>query len=109
MFGKDATGGAIQYITVPPADEFRLSATATFGDYDRSDLTAAVDWPISDTVKTKWTAAYFERDGFVESLIIDRSFGDFENHVLRGDLLWRPSDTFQLRFNVERNGESRCE
>jgi len=103
LFGRDATGGAIQYITKLPAPEFGARVSATLGDYARKDLMAAVDWPVSETVNTKWTAAYSERDGFVDSLRIDRSFGDFEDQVLRGDLLWTPTDAFQLRFNVENN------
>ncbi len=103
LFGKDATGGAIQYITKPPADDFGVRASAVSGSYDRRDVTAAVDWPLSDTVRTKWTGAHLQRDGFVDSALIDRSFGDFDDDVLRGDLLWKPSDAFRLRFNIENN------
>ena len=103
LFGRDATGGAIQYITKPPANEVGARVTATLGDYERKDLAAAVDWPLSDTVKTKWTAASLERDGFVDSLITGRSFGDFSDRILRGDLLWTPTDAFKLRLSMENN------
>ena len=103
LFGKDATGGAIQYITKPPAEDFGVRASVVSGSYARRDVTAAVDWPLSDTVKTKWTGAHLQRDGFVDSVLIDRSFGDFDDDVLRGDLLCKPSDGFRLRFNIENN------
>lgn len=103
LFGMDATGGAIHYVTKPPADALAARLTATLGDYDRKDLTAAVDWPLGDTVKTKWTIASLSREGFVDSVLIDRPVGDIDNEVLRGDLVWEPNDDLRLRLNHESN------
>ena len=56
MFGRDSTGGAIRIWTKRPAEEFGGKITATAG-CDRLDVKASVDVPLSDNVRTKWTAA----------------------------------------------------
>lgn len=101
LFGRDATGGAIHYITREPADEFSARLAATVGDYARQDFTAAVDAPLGDALKSKWTVGSLQRDGFIESVTTGRKFGDIDNTVIRGDLLWEPSSRFSLRFNFE--------
>jgi iron complex outermembrane receptor protein len=106
LFGKDATGGAIQIFTQQPAEEFGARVTATLGNYDRRDLIVALDAPLSDTVKTKWTLASLERDGYIDSLNVDRSYGSIDNKIFRGDILWTPSDQFELRFSAEVNDYS---
>jgi iron complex outermembrane recepter protein len=46
-FGKNAIGGAIQYITQKPRDEFGARIRATLGDFNRTDIIANVDIPVS--------------------------------------------------------------
>ena len=49
LFGKNSSGGAIQYITTRPAEEFGARFKATLGDYSRVDFIANVDLPIGET------------------------------------------------------------
>ena len=49
-FGKNAIGGAVQYVTQKPQDEFGARIKATLGQFNRADLIANVDIPLSDTV-----------------------------------------------------------
>ena len=103
LFGKNAVGGAIQYVTRRPGDEFGARLTVNTGSYSRRDTTLAVDLPLSDTLKTKVTAASLFRDGFVDSLSVNRSWGDINDDILRADLLWEPTDRFTARFIAERS------
>ncbi|HEY8518887.1 MAG TPA: TonB-dependent receptor [Gammaproteobacteria bacterium] len=103
LFGKNAVGGAIQYVTRLPGDEFGARMSLTTGSYDRRDSTLAVDLPLSDTVKTKFTAASLYREGFVDSLMVNRSWGDINDEMYRADLLWEPSENFTARFIAERS------
>lgn len=101
LFGKNTTGGAIQYVTRLPEDDFGARVKVTTGSYDRRDVTAAIDVPLTDKLLTKVTAAELTRDGFVESRATGRKFGDLNDQIFRGDVLWRPSDDVQLRFIAE--------
>ncbi len=97
-YGRDAVGGAIRMWTKQPGDEFAGSITATAGSYDRRDVKATVDVPISDTLVTKWTASSLYRDGYIKSVSTNQNYGLSDQDVLRGDIMWTPRDDFQMRF-----------
>jgi len=101
LFGKNTTGGAINIITARPAEEYGARAKVTVGSYDRRDVTIGVDVPFTESFRAKFTGASLTTDGFIESTIIDRSFGDIDNTVLRADFVYEPRDNFDLRFIYE--------
>jgi len=101
LYGRDTTGGAIRLYTKLPAREFGVRASATIGSYDRRDLALYADLPISDTLFSKISISSQDRDGYVDSITIDRSYGDIDDRNIRGDLLWVPSDKFQARLTIE--------
>jgi len=97
-YGRDAVGGAIRMWTTQPGNEFGGSVTATAGSYDRRDVKASVDIPITDTLVTKWTASSLYRDGFIDSLSTDQNYGLSDQDVLRADIMWTPTDSLQFRL-----------
>ena len=97
-FGKNAIGGAIQYISQKPGDEFGARFKATLGEYNRQDLVANVDIPLSDGIKTKVTAASLTRDGYVDSVVVDEAYGAQDDQVFRAQLQWDPTDRFSALF-----------
>ena len=103
LFGKNAIGGAIQYITQKPREEFGARLRATVGSYDRRDFIANVDIPLGDTLFAKVTGASLKRDGFVDSDVVDIKYGEQNNDVVRGQLAWKPTDSFQALVTVERS------
>ena len=102
-FGKNAIGGAIQYVTQKPQEEFGARVKVTLGDFNRTDIVANVDIPLSDTVLTKITAASLRRDGYVDSVVINESYGELDNTIVRGMLQWQPTDSFQVLFTAAYN------
>lgn len=102
-FGKNAIGGAIQYITQKPQKEFGARIKVTLGDFNRQDIVANVDIPLSDTVLTKITAASLRRDGYVDSVVINESYGELDNTIVRVMLQWQPTDSFQALFAAAYN------
>ena len=99
-YGRDAVGGAIRIWTRQPGEEFGGTITATTGSYDRRDVKMAVDVPFGDNLKTKWTAASLYRDGFIQGLTLDQDFGESDQEVYRGDLLWTPGDSDRLSIRI---------
>jgi iron complex outermembrane receptor protein len=96
-YGRDAVGGAIRIWTTEPSDEFGGRITATTGSNSRRDVQANLDLPLSDNLLTKWTASSQKRDGFIQSLSVDREYGESDQQVFRGDILWTPSDRLSVR------------
>lgn len=111
LFGRNTNGGAIQYITEPPAAEAGGHVEVGFGKFKRRDIKASIDIPVSDTLYTKWTAARFEHDGYFKSVSNwdpdGTRYGDRNDTLLRGDVLWEPNNDFSLRvtaFNARQHG-----
>ncbi|HEX7081321.1 MAG TPA: TonB-dependent receptor [Gammaproteobacteria bacterium] len=100
LFGRNTNGGAINITTRLPADEFGARMDLSIGEFDRRDLTLAVDVPISDTLRTKWMAASLNNDGFLQSTTTSRALGGRDDTLFRGDVLWQPTDTLSLRLTL---------
>jgi iron complex outermembrane receptor protein len=101
LFGKNSTGGAIQYVTKLPAEEFGAKIELTTGEYDRRDVVASIDLPIADNLAAKLTGAQLYRDGFITSRTTGRKFGDIDDRLFRGDFVWTPTDAATFRFIAE--------
>jgi iron complex outermembrane receptor protein len=97
-YGRDAVGGAIRIWTRRPAEEFGGSVTATLGSYDRRDVKGSIDVPITETLRTKWTASSIYRDGYIDSVTNGQSYGGMDQDVFRGDIEWTPGDNLNFRL-----------
>lgn len=109
LYGRDSTGGAIRLVTKRPAEEFGAQISATIGSLDRRDVNLSVDLPLGEKVRTKWTAASLERSGYIQSLTVDEDYGRIDDEVLRGDILWLPTEQLSVRFNYQSNEQSPTE
>jgi iron complex outermembrane receptor protein len=109
LYGRDSTGGAIRLVTKRPGEEFGAQIGATIGSLDRRDVNLSIDLPLGETVRTKWTAASLERSGYIQSLTVDEDYGEIDDQVLRGDILWLPTEKLTLRFNYQSNEQSPTE
>jgi iron complex outermembrane receptor protein len=102
LFGRNSNGGAVEIITRRPAEEFGARFDVELAEYQRRTVKAAVDVPVGEQVQTKWTAAKDQSDGFMPSRSAPFSGGDQDSLLLRGDVVWAPSDRFRLRFNLNK-------
>jgi outer membrane receptor protein involved in Fe transport len=105
LFGRNTNGGAVNMTTKRPGDEFGARVKLDVGEFNRRDASIAVDLPLTDTLKTKFIGATSKNDGFIEGLTTPWDFGSQDDTVLRGDILWEPTDSFSLR--VTHNEEDR--
>jgi iron complex outermembrane receptor protein len=103
LFGKNTLGGAIQFITKEPSDQFGARVSATVGDNHRFNVSGAMDIPLTSTLLTKITVARVTRDGYLPSVSVNQSFGSQDDLVARLDVLWKPTDNFNARFIIEEN------
>jgi iron complex outermembrane receptor protein len=97
LYGRDSTGGAIRVITRGPADDFGGTGSVALGTFNRRDATVAIDVPLTETLKTRFSAASLQRDGYVTSVSTDQKMGQVDMQDLIADITWKPSDRFSLR------------
>lgn len=101
LYGRNSTGGAINFLTVKPTREFEGFARAEYSNFDTGALTGAVSGPLSDTLLGR-----ISFKGQVSGSDSGSSFNRFTNNelgkndqlALRGQLHWLPSDNFNARL-----------
>ncbi|MDZ3832847.1 MAG: TonB-dependent receptor [Sphingopyxis sp.] len=101
LYGKNTIGGAIRYISRKPGPDFGGYVDATVGSFDRLDLKAVVNVPLSDNVFAKATFGSLERDGFIKHVIDNKRDGDENTRVGRLELRFLAGDnvTIDLEAN----------
>jgi outer membrane receptor protein involved in Fe transport len=98
LFGRNTNAGAVNMTTRLPGDEFGARVKLDVGEFNRRDAQVAVDFPITENLKSKFIGATYQNDGFLEGLTTQWDFGAQDDTILRADFLWEPTDTFTLRF-----------
>jgi len=66
LYGRNATGGAINFITRKPGKEFAANASASYGNYNAVRLDGGVTVPLGDVGGIRLAGFYDEHDGYVK-------------------------------------------
>ena len=98
LFGKNTTAGAINIITRLPSFDFEANLDATYGNYDYYQVRGSVSGPLGDTLAARVSLSQTGRDGFIDNVLTGKKLNDFKSRTARGQLLFKPSDTFSLRL-----------
>src|SRR5258705_5342955 len=100
LFGRNTTGGAVNYISKLPkvgADKIDGTVTATYGRHNLAELEAGASFPLGATAALRLAGIYHERDGIWHNLDTnDKNYGDEDRHSLRGTFVWEPSEATRL-------------
>src|SRR5690606_18414671 len=67
--------------------------------------TIIANLPLSDNVKTKFTFADSNRDGYVRSLTTGPKGGNIDQSNVRGDIVWTPTDRLDIRGQMSRQND----
>ena len=67
LFGLNTTGGAILFVPQKPTSEFGGFAELSYGNYDMHRETAALNLPISDTVRFRLAVDQMDRSGYLNN------------------------------------------
>ncbi len=107
LYGRNVTGGAINFITKKPTQEFDSSFSVTYGRLNLIDIEAAVGGGLSENLSARLAVKSITRNGW-QTLItgiqpgdVDSNNGEVERQAARGSLLWTASDNFDLHFVVD--------
>ncbi len=93
LFGRNATGGAIQFISRRPTDEFEGYATATFGRFNQQIFEGAVSGPFSERWQGRLAFVSNQDDGYIKDISgTEEDRGANDHYALRGQLAWQPTD-----------------
>ena len=105
LYGRNATGGAINFITRPPSfDGFSGSQRLGIGNYDMFEARTFLNVPLSRRLAAQFSYLHSQADGFVENLGTGASrFGDRRRDAYRAALRWEPIDSLDIRYSYDRS------
>lgn len=105
LFGRNATGGLLHYITRKPMEEFDAYAELTVADYSQVIFQGAIGGAITKNVLGRLSVASNYHDGWVKNRIGDDLF-DTGEYSLRGQLLFQISDQTDLLLKAHHTKDS---
>ncbi len=91
LYGRNATGGAINIISRAPTDEFEGYVSGVLGSFDRVDVRGAVSGPISETLSARLAVRRLKDNGYTEDLDPRGAnrIDDNDLTAVRGSLRWQ--------------------
>ncbi len=107
LFGRNTIGGAISMRSAPPSEESGGTAEVEIGSDNLRKARFSADLPLSDTLLTRFSASYTERDGFVRRLQDGIDLGDTDALAGRLAVRWLASEaiTADLAIDASRRRE----
>ena len=98
LYGKNSTGGAVNFITKKPSFERSGYVTAGFGDYDRREIQGAFETPIVDDVlAVRLAGTWVEQDGWFENVQPGLKDGNaIDEYGLRFSAVWQATETLEF-------------
>ena len=103
LFGRNTIGGAINVTSKLPDAPLHGDLKVTAGAYDRNDVNGSVNVPLSDTLYAKFSAATFNRNGFVDApnALSGHDLGDINRDAFRAAVRFVPNDKFEANFSAD--------
>ncbi len=113
FYGKSSPGGVISLRTADPTDETEVMFRGGY-EFAAREMRgeAVISGPVSDTLGARFASMYSSSDGFFRNIAVpqpgtgalaprNKRDPQTERYLLRGTLLWEPSDSFsaRLKFN----------
>lgn len=100
LYGRNTTGGAINFISRKPGDKAEGYATVHYGRFNEKQIEAAVTAPLADGVSMRLSGVGEDANGFHYNRVTGNHLGNVGRFALRGLLKIDPSSTLSILFNV---------
>ncbi len=100
LYGRNTSGGAINFISVKPSDTFEADLHAEYSSYNTINVEGGVGGPIAPNLDARIAGTYNYSDGYgYNSLTGTREDGE-NNGAVRAALLWTPTSALKVLFNI---------
>jgi iron complex outermembrane receptor protein len=106
LYGKNTTGGAINFITVKPTDDFEAFIEADYSSYQTVEITTAVGGALADTVNGRLSLNYAKsNEGWQTDDSTGEEFGLIDTFAVRGQLGFEIGDSGTGLLRVYANSD----
>ena len=106
LYGRNATAGAINYVSAKPEQELGGYGKASYGNYDAVRFEGAVTGGITENLSGRLSGYYENDDGWMTGrtdlpgTVGGSDFNDVDVYAWRGQLLWEPMETVEVLFSA---------
>ncbi len=100
LFGKNTTGGAVQFFSKLPGDEFEGNARVGYGRYGLFEGEVAASLPITDNFSVRIAGMVRKRDGEKRNLFDNTDAINVDEAAARAIFRLRPGPDTDLRLTV---------
>ncbi len=91
LYGRNTTGGAVNFVTNKPTEDFTAGLTADFDSHDEFHAEGYVSGPISDDLLGRLAIVTDQGGAWQKNRENGQSLGDKDTTALRGELQWNAS------------------
>jgi outer membrane receptor protein involved in Fe transport len=100
LYGRNSIGGAVNFITTKPGDEFAAEIRTLVGSYGVAEVYGFINQPITDNLSARFITVNRQRDGTVKNLGLGEDLDSYEDENYTLALRWQNDDvTVDLRGN----------
>ncbi|CAN7374839.1 TonB-dependent receptor [Phenylobacterium sp. LjRoot225] len=100
LYGRNTTGGAINFITNRPTDKLSAGIDTEYGRYGAAKVEGYISGPLSATLKGRLSAVTEQGGAWQKNRVTGEKLGDADRIAARGQLEWTPTDTFDVLLNA---------
>jgi iron complex outermembrane receptor protein len=104
LFGRNTSGGAVNYITTQPkvgSDAATGYAQLAYGNHNLIEGEGGVTLPLGSTAALRLAGVYHDQDGVFHNLDTGNNhYGDEKHYAERATLAWQPSDSTRVTASL---------
>lgn len=101
LYGRNTTGGLVNYIVNRPTDEFEAHIKLDAGSFQRFGFESVISGALSDTVSARLALGTQQSsEGWQESVSRNATLGEVDRSSARLSIDWAPSPDFSAEFTL---------
>lgn len=100
LYGRNTTGGAINYIANKPTDVYEAGFKVGYGNFNAIEADAYVSGPIAENLRTRFAARFNQADGWQKSQTRQDTLGRVDQIAGRWVLDWEAGDALDVSLIV---------
>ena len=101
LFGRNATGGLVHYISRKPADEFEAYGNVSFAEHEHIRFEGAAGGPLADNLQVRLSGFVNNHDTYVDNIGTGKDGNEADTWAVRGQVLFSPADSLDILFKLE--------
>ena len=100
LYGRNATGGLVNFISAEPSEEFGGYASVQYGRFDKVIAEGAVNAPLGDHIRARLSVKSDTDSGYQENVTDGANWHESDMQAARFQLAIDISDNAELLLNV---------